>query len=91
MKIVIRPQHIISLGGYIVETDFPYRNVIVENPTEEPIKLEVPVFHEEWIEEQRQLGLEITPLTEKDNYLSNFRKAKARLDKLKAEKGIKAE
>ncbi|MBI5459520.1 energy-converting hydrogenase B subunit P [Methanobacterium sp.] len=91
MKIVIRPQHIISLGGYIVETDFPYRNVIVVNPTEEPIKLEVPVFHEEWIEEQRQLGLEITPLTEKDNYLSNFRKAKARLDKLKAEKGIKAE
>jgi len=74
-----------------VETDFPYRNVIVVNPTEEPIKLEVPVFHEEWIEEQRQLGLEITPLTEKDNYLSNFRKAKARLDKLKAEKGIKAE
>ena len=91
MKIVIRPQHIISLGGYIVETDFPYRNVIVVNPTEEPIKLEVPVFHEEWIEEQRQLGLEITPLTEKDNYLSNFRKAKARLDKLKAEKEIKAE
>ncbi|MBI4813733.1 MAG: energy-converting hydrogenase B subunit EhbP [Methanobacterium sp.] len=91
MKIVIRPQHIISLGGYIVETDFPYRNVIVVNPTEEPIKLEVPVFHEEWIEEQRQLGLEIIPLTEKDNYLSNFRKAKARLDKLKAEKGIKAE
>lgn len=74
-----------------METDFPYRNVIVVNPTEEPIKLEVPVFHEEWIEEQRQLGLEITPLTEKDNYLSNFRKAKARLDKLKAEKGIKAE
>jgi len=91
MKIVIRPQHIISLGGYIVETDFPYRNVIVVNPTEEPIKLEVPVFHEEWIEEQRQLGLEIIPLTEKDNYLSNFRKAKARLDKLKSEKGIKAE
>jgi len=74
-----------------VETDFPYRNVIVVNPTEEPIKLEVPVFHEEWIEEQRQLGLEIIPLTEKDNYLSNFRKAKARLDKLKSEKGIKAE
>jgi energy-converting hydrogenase B subunit P len=85
MKIVIRPLHIISLGGYIVEWDFPYRNVIVVNPTEEPIKLEVPVFYEEWIDEQRQLGLEIIPLTEEDNYLSNFRKAKARLDKLKAE------
>jgi energy-converting hydrogenase B subunit P len=91
MKIVIRPHHIISLGGYIVETDFPYRNVIVVNPTAEPIKLEVPVFSEEWIEEQRQLGLELTPLTEEDNYLSNFRKAKAKLEKLKAEKGIKAD
>ncbi len=80
-----------SLGGYIVETDFPYRNVIVVNPTEEPIKLEVPVFDAEWLEEQRKLGLELTPLTEEDNYLSNFRKAKAKLEKLKAEKGIKVE
>ncbi|MGI6464185.1 energy-converting hydrogenase B subunit P [Methanobacterium sp.] len=87
MKIVIRPMHIMSLGGYIVETDFPYRNVIVVNPTEEPMKVEVPVFDEEWVEEHRQLGLELTPLTEEDNYLSEFRKAKAKLEKLKAEKG----
>jgi len=79
--------HIMSLGGYIVETDFPYRNVIVVNPTEEPMKVEVPVFDEEWVEEHRQLGLELTPLTEEDNYLSEFRKAKAKLEKLKAEKG----
>jgi energy-converting hydrogenase B subunit P len=85
MKFVVRPQHIISMGGYIVETDFPYRNVIVVNPTPEPIKIEVPIFEESWIEECRQLGLEITPLTEKDNYLSNFRKAKARLDKSKSQ------
>ena len=91
MKIVIRPLHIMSLGGYIVETDFPYRNVIVVNTTEEPIKLEVPVFDAEWLEEQRKLGLELTPLTEEDNYLSKFRKAKAKLEKLKAEKGIKVE
>ncbi len=68
-----------------METDFPYRNVIVVNPTLEPIKIEVPIFDEEWVEEHRQLGLEIIPLTEKDNYLSNFRKAKAKLEKLKAE------
>jgi energy-converting hydrogenase B subunit P len=85
MKFVVRPQHILSMGGYIVETDFPYRNVIVVNPTLEPIKIEVPIFDEEWVEEHRQLGLEITPLTERDNYLSNFRKAKAKLEKLKAE------
>jgi energy-converting hydrogenase B subunit P len=63
----------------------------VVNTTEEPIKLEVPVFSEEWIEEHRHLGLELIPLTYEDNYLSNFRKAKAKLDKLKAEKGINVE
>ena len=88
MKIVIRPLHIMSLGGYIVETEFPYRNVIVVNPTEEPIKLEVPVFNEEWLEEQGKLGLELTPLTDEDNYLSQFRKAKAKLERLKEEKGV---
>lgn len=91
MKIVIRPLHIMSLGGYIVETEFPYRNVIVVNPTEEPIKLEVPVFNEEWLEEQRKLGLELTPLTDEDNYLSQFRKAKAKLERLKEEKGVKVD
>lgn len=85
MKIVIRPLHIISLGGYIVEWDFPYRNIIVVNPTEEFIKIEVPVFNEEWVDEHRELGLEIIPLTEEDNYLSKFRKAKVKLEKLKAE------
>ena len=85
MKFVLRPQHIVSMGGYIVEWDFPYRNVIVVNPTLEPIKIEVPILEESWIEEQRQLGVEVIPLTEEDNYLSNFRKAKAKLEKLKAE------
>ena len=37
MKFVVRSYHIISLGGYIVEWDFPYRNLIVVNKTNEPI------------------------------------------------------
>ena len=47
----------ISLGGYIVEWDFPYRDLIVVNKTSEEIKIEIPVFHKEWINEHRQLGL----------------------------------
>jgi energy-converting hydrogenase B subunit P len=83
MKFVVRPRHIVSVGGYIVETEFPYRNLIVVNPTEEPIKIDIPIFTEDWIDEHRQLGLEITPITEKESFLSNFRKAKIKLDKLK--------
>ena len=84
MKFVVRPMHIISVGGYIVETDFPYRNIIVVNPNEEPIKIDVPIFSEEWIEEQRKLGLEITPTKDEDSFLRAFRKAKIKLDKMKA-------
>jgi energy-converting hydrogenase B subunit P len=86
MKFVVSAMHIVSVGGYIVETEFPYRNLIVVNPTDEPIKIEIPVFDEEWIEEHRQLGLEITPITEEDSFLSNFRKAKIKLEKLRKEK-----
>ena len=47
MKFVMRPYHIVSLGGYIVEWDFPYRNLIVVNKTSEPIKKEIPVSRED--------------------------------------------
>ncbi|HTX61379.1 MAG TPA: energy-converting hydrogenase B subunit EhbP [Methanobacterium sp.] len=83
MKFVVRPLHIISLGGYIVETEFPYRNLIVVNPTQEPIKIDIPVFSEDWITRHRELGLEIIPIKEEETFLSNFRKAKIKLEKLK--------
>ncbi|MBI5679731.1 MAG: energy-converting hydrogenase B subunit EhbP [Methanobacterium sp.] len=85
MKFVVRPQHIISVGGYIVEVDFPYRNIIVVNPTEEPIKIDVPIFSTEWIDEHRKLGLEITPTKDEDSFLRTWRKTKAKLDKIKGE------
>lgn len=70
----------ISLGGYIVELDFPYRNIIVVNPTDEHIKIEVPVFDEDWIDEHRELGLRIIPVRDEDNYLSLWRREKALLE-----------
>ena len=85
MKFVVRPLHIISVGGYIVEVDFPYRNIVVVNPTEEPIKIDIPIFSTEWIDEHRKLGLEIIPTKDDDSFLKTFKKAKAKLDILKAE------
>ncbi|MDR1819180.1 MAG: energy-converting hydrogenase B subunit P [Methanobrevibacter sp.] len=84
MKIVIRAHHIISLGGYIVERNFPHRNIIVVNKSSEPIKIEVPVFEEDWIGVHRDLGLEIIPVNEDDNYLMMYNKAKAELDQIRA-------
>ena len=77
---MVRPHHLVSLGGYIVERNFPYRNVILVNKSDEPIKAEVPVFNEEWIDEHRNLGLEVILVGDDDSFLSLFRKAKADLD-----------
>lgn len=73
-----------SLGGYIVEFDFPYRDIIIVNKTPEDIKFEIPVFEESWIEETRELGLEVIPVREEDNYLNMYRKAHADLEAFKA-------
>lgn len=79
----MRPFHIVSLGGYIVEWEFPYSNLIVVNKTSEPIKIEIPVFDESWIKEHRDLGLEVIPVKEEDSFLHLFKKAHAELDKIK--------
>lgn len=80
MKFAMRPHHMLSLGGYIVEQTFPYRNLIIVNKTDEYIKMEVPVFDESWIEEHRNLGLEVIPVSEDDNFLVMYKRAKLSLD-----------
>ncbi len=84
MKFVIRPYHIMSLGGYIVEYDFPYRDLIIVNETPEEIKFEIPVFDGSYIEEYENLGLKVIPVSEHDSYLNLYKKAHAELDALKA-------
>ena len=79
----MQPKHMVSLGGYIVETRFPYRNLIVINKTSEPIKIEIPVFDESWIEEHRELGLEVIPVSKEYNYLKMWKRAHAELDKIR--------
>ena len=82
LKFVVRPFHLINLGGYIVERNFPYRDIIVVNKTDEPIKIEVPVFEESWIQEHKDLGLEIIKVKEEDNFLKLFKRAQADLKKI---------
>ncbi|MBE6487692.1 MAG: hypothetical protein E7Z86_03155 [Methanosphaera stadtmanae] len=80
MKIVLRAHHIIGLGGYIVELRTSFRNLIVVNHTDEPIKLEVPVLYDDWIEEHRELGLEVIPVYDDGDYLVEYQMAKHKLD-----------
>jgi energy-converting hydrogenase B subunit P len=63
-----------SLGGYIVEYDFPYRDLIIVNETAEEIKFEIPVFDGSYIEEYEKLGLKVIPVSEHDSYLNLYKK-----------------
>ncbi|MDO5825458.1 MAG: hypothetical protein BZ137_06825 [Methanosphaera sp. rholeuAM130] len=80
MKIVLRAHHIISLAGYIVELRTSFRNLIVVNHSDEPIKLEVPVLYDGWIEDHEALGLEVIPIMDDGDFLVQFQMAKHRLD-----------
>jgi energy-converting hydrogenase B subunit P len=90
-KMVLLPRMTMALGGYIRETTFPYddkdikpfpyRNVIVGNPTDEPIKIEVPVYDEGWIERHKKLGLVVVPVNEDDDFVGLFYKVKEMVKK----------
>lgn len=87
MKFVLRPFHMVSLGGYIVETEFPFRNLIIVNKNSEPIKVEIPVFNESWIDEHRALGLDVIPVSDEDSFLTLWKKAHYELDKIRDANG----
>ena len=80
---VLLPKLTMALGGYIRETvmpyrddeatPFPYRNVIVGNPTNEPIKIDVPAYNDGWIERHKKLGLIIVPITENDDFVGLYK------------------
>ena len=83
MKIVLREHHIIGLGGYIVELRTSFRSLIVVNHSDEPIKLEVPILNDDWIEQHEALGLEVIPVMDDSDYLVTFQMAKHRLEEEK--------
>jgi energy-converting hydrogenase B subunit P len=90
-KMVLLPRMTMALGGYIRETTFPYddkdikpfpyRNVIVGNPTDEPIKIEVPVYDEGWIERHKKLGLIVVPVNEDDDFVGLFQMVREKVKK----------
>ncbi|ENN96070.1 Energy-converting hydrogenase B subunit P [Methanocaldococcus villosus KIN24-T80] len=88
-KMILYPKKVMALGGYIRETafpykdvePFPYRNVIVANPLDEPIKIDVPAYDKDWVERHRKLGLIVVPVTEKDDFISLFLMVKEKIKK----------
>jgi energy-converting hydrogenase B subunit P len=58
-KFILPSKKVQNLGGYIVEshTEFPFRDLVVGNPTDENIKIPVPVYTMEEVNAIKELGL----------------------------------
>ncbi|ABR56755.1 energy-converting hydrogenase B subunit P [Methanococcus aeolicus] len=82
-KMVLLPKLTMALGGYIRETTmpytedeakpFPHRNVIVGNPSNEPIKIDVPAYDDGWVERHKNLGLIVVPVSEDDDFVGMYK------------------
>ena len=57
------------------------------NKNSEPIKVEIPVFNESWIDEHRALGLDVIPVSDEDSFLTLWKKAHYELDKIRDANG----
>jgi len=80
-KFILRAFHAQSMGGYIVETyaNFPYRDVVIGNPTGEPIKIEVPVYKEETIKEYEKQGVIVLPVYPGDSLVDAINSVKLQI------------
>lgn len=78
-KLVIRGKHVITLGGYVVEyrANLPYRDYVVGNPFEEPVKIEAPIYSIEGIKALQDLGLIVEPIAKYDSVIEKLKKVKA--------------
>jgi len=90
-KMVLLPKLTMSLGGYIRETveiyqedgvkEFPHRNVVVGNPTNEPIKIDVPAYDEDWVQRHQELGLIVVPVEMDEDFVGIFKMVEEKVKK----------
>ncbi|MBU7038153.1 MAG: energy-converting hydrogenase B subunit EhbP [Theionarchaea archaeon] len=58
-KFILPSKKVQNMGGYIVEnhSEFPFRDLIVGNPTDENIKIPVPIYTMDEVEKIKELGI----------------------------------
>ena len=83
-KFTFDPKRVQNLGGYIneIKANLPYRDVVVGNPNDYEVKIEVPIYSEEMIEDIKENGLLVEPIYAGDSL-------KEAIDKMKAKIGVK--
>jgi len=78
-KFILFPKDVQNMGGYIVENvaKLGYRDIIVGNPTDEPIKIDIPVYNEDIVKSYEQLGIIVYRLKIDESLISALEKVKA--------------
>jgi len=78
-KFILFPKDVQNMGGYIVENvaKLGYRDIIVGNPTEEPIKIEIPVYNEDVVKSYEELGVIVYRMKPEESLIAALDKVKA--------------
>jgi len=78
-KFILFPKDVQNMGGYIVENvaKLGYRDIIVGNPTDEPIKVDIPVYSEETVKKYEELGIVVYRMKTDESLISALDKVKA--------------
>ena len=94
-KFILASKKVQNMGGYIVENHawhveeqtgtteerakFPFRDLVVGNPTEENIKLPVPIYTMEEVETIKELGVVTYEMQEGESLAEALQKVRAQV------------
>jgi hypothetical protein len=81
-RIAIRPKAVINLGGWVCERKLtiPYRDYVIGNPFDEPVKISSPIYTMDDIKAIEDLGLIVEPVAATDRLVDKLNKVKALIE-----------
>ena len=81
-RIAIRPKAVINLGGWVCERKLtiPYRDYVIGNPFDEPVKISSPIYTMDYIKAIEDLGLIVEPVAATDRLVDKLNKVKALIE-----------
>jgi len=81
-KIAIRGKDVVNLGGWVLEhrAKLPYRDYVIGNPFNEPVKIEAPIYSLEGVKAIEELGLIVEPVSSYDILTDKLKKVRALIE-----------
>ncbi|NMC75955.1 MAG: energy-converting hydrogenase B subunit EhbP [Candidatus Methanofastidiosa archaeon] len=78
-KFILFPKDVQNMAGYIVENvaKLGYRDIVVGNPTDEPIKIDIPIYNEDIVKSYEQLGVVVYRMKTEESLIAALDKVKA--------------